>query len=405
MANQIIIEDKLDTMNHLLGSMVRQKMSEAAEVDLEEVAKNVRRGIASEIYDIGDQIIVPWTDTNGTEYQVPFDIVHFGEATLEYGDVVPAMYLQSHYAFPNGVQFDQNEALYYCSEALAAGTYYFTCGESWGSYIVKDKSYCFTLTKDVPKGGQVQIGAASSEIGYCPDKSPDNWRIRTYESSTSTATIEIVELTEGTDGTSLGTWSLYTKYANSGINNMARSSYGYNRWSQSAIRQYLNSTKDKGNWWAPKNNYDRPPIELAALNGFMKGFGEDFLSVIKPIKITSVLNTLSDSAIGTSEDTYDTFFLASLRNENIKEELEGVEGDVWEYWRRATSWTKIPQYHTGAAPITYAMDNHASAQSVRLRSANRGSACSTWVVYASGYVSSYGNATASNRFAPACAIC
>ena len=49
--------------------------------------------------------------------------------------------------------------------------------------------------------------------------------------------------------------------------------------------------------------------------------------------------------------------------------------------------------------ITYAVENHASAQYVRLRSAYRGYASHVWIVYASGHVNSNG-ASHSLRFAP-----
>ena len=80
-----MINAQLDKMNHILGSMVRQKMGDT--VDLEEIGKMVRRGLASELFDIGDQIIVPWKDTAANvEYSVPLDIVHFGNVTLESGE-------------------------------------------------------------------------------------------------------------------------------------------------------------------------------------------------------------------------------------------------------------------------------------------------------------------------------
>lgn len=398
-----MINAQLDKMNHILGSMVRQKMGDT--VDLEEIGKMVRRGLASELFDIGDQIIVPWKDTAANvEYSVPLDIVHFGNVTLESGEEVPGMYLQWHYCTPFGVQFDQNEAFWYCTEALAAGTYYFTCGNSWGNNIVSGKSYQFTLTNEVPVGGQLQLGLANSEVGACPDQSPSNWRVRVYKDATTIEPTEILTLTEGTEGTDLGTWSNTTLFGINGLNNMQRSSYGYNRWAQSGIRQFLNSKADKLKWWTAQNVYDRAPNELQTKNGFMSGFSDEFLAQLKPIKITTALNTVSDSGIGTTEDTYDTFFLASKRNENLKEQLSGVEGDVWDYWVRATKGVKPNDYQDYAAPITYAVDNHNSAQTVRLRSASRGGSRITWSVSSSGGVSS-GYATVSYRFAPACVIC
>lgn len=43
-----------------------------------EIRKIVQAGKASEVYNIGDQIVVPWTDVaTGQKYEAVGDIVHF----------------------------------------------------------------------------------------------------------------------------------------------------------------------------------------------------------------------------------------------------------------------------------------------------------------------------------------
>ena len=76
------------------------------------------------------------------------------------------------------------------------------------------------------------------------------------------------------------------------------------------------------------------------------------------------------------------------------------EGEYHEYWKRKSGATSpLAQYGTYPQMITYAVENHTSAQNVRLRSAYRGSAYNTWLVSSSGGVA---HTTASNayRFAP-----
>lgn len=402
MSNYRLLTDKTgQDIVRMLGIMVSENIE--ATQNLHEIHKIVESGLAPSVFSIGDQLNIPWSDGTN-QYTVPIDITNFEEVTLSDGEKVPGMILQWHYCTPFGIQFDQNEALYYANEAIPAATYHFTCGNSWGSNIVSGKSYQFTLASEVPKGGQIQIGLENSEVGACPDQNPANWRIRTYASQTETTPLEILTLTEGASGEDLGTWSSSTIFASSGLNNMQRSSYGYNRWSQSAVRQYLNSHDAKGAWWKPQNVFDRPPIELASQRGFLAGFNDDFLSIIKPVKVTTALNSVSDTEIGTAEDTYDTFFLPSKRNMNLKEQLANVEGDIWEYWLRATNGLKPNDYENYAAPITYAINAKTSPQTVRLRSANRGYASNTWNVYSYGFVTS-SSATNSYRFAPACVIC
>lgn len=394
-------DESIQETNRLLRLLVRENLNITY---YKQIQRIVRERKAKDIFNPGDQISVPWKDSSGKIYDMPFDIVHFGDVQLMDGSVVPGMYLQSHYAIPFGVQFSQNEAFWYCNEELAAGTYNVTMGNSWGNNVVSGKTYMFTLTQNVPVGGQLQFGLINSEIGALPDQDPSNWRVRVYTDNTTVTPTEIVTVEEGTDGTSLGVLSSSTKFASSGLNNMQRASYGYNRWSFSAVRQFLNSDKPKNQWWTPPASvYTRPPIQLSTVDGFMRGFEKEFLDILRPVKVTTALNTVSDSIFGDREDTYDTFFLASKRNQNLNEQLNGVEGDIFDYWLEATNGVKPADYTDGAAPITYALENHNSPQHVRLRSAIRGTAYYTWYVYSSGGVSNR-YATTSHRFAPVCVI-
>ena len=407
-----LLVEGLARQNLLLTHLVSATAQATPVATLNEIHQIVQSGEAANVFAIGDQIMLNYNDGTN-DYVLPWDIVHFDDVTLQDGETVPGMYIQSHYAM-QGVQFDQNEGFYVVpASGLAAGTYYITMGNSWGSNVVSGKSYYFTLTESYTEGDILQFGTASDEIGALPDKAPSAWRVKTYKVSGSTpaglaaSPTETLTVTEGTSGTSLGTLSSSTKYATSGVNNMQMASYGYNRWSQSAMRQFLNSSAAVGSWWTPQNPYDRRPTQLATFRGFMAGFDEEFLNIIKPVKVTTALNTVSDSEIGTSEDTYDIFFPASLEQEYIVPPLSGVEGDYWEYWKRRLGLT-TPQ-GTGAANakanhIRYAYDAKTSAQTCRLRSAIRGNAYNTWTVATTGSADT-GHATSSSRCAPACVIC
>ena len=46
----------------------------------------VQSGNASQVFNYGDQIILPWTDkAPGKTYECPLDVVHFGDVTLADG--------------------------------------------------------------------------------------------------------------------------------------------------------------------------------------------------------------------------------------------------------------------------------------------------------------------------------
>ena len=371
-----------------------------------QIQKIVQDGKAQEYFQIGDQIITTWKPNANTVYEMPWDVVDFGPVTDGDGNVHQnAMWLQSHYGLP-GVQFSGNNAFYVPTAKLNPGTYYFTLGNGWGTHCVAGKIYEFTLTKEVPANGQLVLGTASSNTSGLPDTAPTNWRVRTFSNGFQNTPTEIVALTEveSSDGTDLGTLSSSTKFATSGMNNMQRAAYGYNRWSVSAIRQWLNSAADVEGWWTQQYAHDHRPDQLATMRGFEAGLPADFLAIIKPVKMVTALNTVSDSEIGTSEETIDRFFLPSLQQEFIAPQLADVEGTRFEYWYERLGGVQHAQGGTRPEHIRYAIENHTSAQHVRLRSAHRGYAIFTWSVHSSGNANYYDSATYAYRPVPACAI-
>ena len=401
-----LIVEGLARQNLLLSELVSASAQATPVATLNEIHRIVQAGEAPNVFGYGDQILVNWND--GTNDNViPFDIVHFGDVQLEDGETRPGMFIQSHYAM-QGVQFDASEAIFVASEALPAGNYYFTIGTTWGSHCVSGKSYTFTTTKEVPAGGQIMVGKNNDWWTWgAPDVAPTSWKVHTFSSPSDTTPLESnLALSEGTTGTSLGSIASTAKYSQSGVNNLQRAAYGYNRWSQSANRKYYNSSAASGSWWSPSNPFDRSPQQLSTVRGFMAGFDEEFLNILNPVKVTTLLNTVSDTDIGASENTYDTFFLSSLEQEYIAPQAYG-EGDYWEYWKQRLGLSS-PQVQGGgganARHIRYGYDAKTTAQTVRLRSANRGYASYTWNVYTTGNAG-YGNATGDNRGCPACVIC
>ena len=286
------ILEELKTQNIMLGIMAG--VQSGAIEDLDTIGKIVRSGKADKTFTVGDQFIVPWKDkVRNIKYDVPINVTHFGNVTLKDGEEVPGMFVQWDLCTADEVQFDNYEAFFATEEGLDPGTYYITMGFGWGTNVVKDKSYKFTLTKQVPAGGKLR--------GFyrAPDTNPSTWTVESYENALLESKIETVQVTEGTDGTFLGT---FTATGDDNLNSLHRVAYGYNRWGHSAVEQYLNSAADIGGWWKPKNKFDMAPDQLTTLPGFMSGFDEDFLSIISPIKVTTALNTVTDISIGESED-------------------------------------------------------------------------------------------------------
>lgn len=346
-------------------------------------------GNASKAFNIGDLISEPWTDTvTNVSYDNPWRVNHFSDEEDQSGNTVSGMWLQTKYTHPFGVQFSHQRAFYACPDGLSAGTYYITLGASWGNNAVSGNSYYFTLTQDVEAGGRL--------AGFygMPDQSSSNWKVYSYGADGITLN-ETVSVTQGTTGTNLGTLALSTRSGN--LNSMQETAYGHNRWSVSALRQYLNSSETKGNWWTPQDEWDIAPDQLATKDGFLCGMDEEMLANIMPVKTTTYVNTVNDG--GGADVTYDKIIIPSLEQMYITPQISG-EGDPQEYWQllNGTS-TKWAQYGTYEILKQYSVSNKTSSRYCRLRSADRGNAYYTWSVNSSGYVS-YNHASYAYAFEP-----
>lgn len=366
----------------------------------------VRAGLAARYFAYGEQVTEKWKQDNDHEYDYEQDVVAFHDVENAQGQTVPGLWLQSHWGLP-GVQFDAAEALMYAKVAVEAGTsFHFTTTGALND--VPAGTFQFTLAEGLPAGGQATLV-----------KNGTAWRIVTYSGPNSTTAIETVDCVSGTDGTDLGSIqdvsntlmqvgkkaSELPSDATVVINHGSITQYGYNRWSQSAIRQWLNSDANVGEWWSAQNVFDRPPTQLSTLRGFLAGLPADFLEIVKPVKVVTALNTVTDG--GGNEITYDRFFLPSLEQEYIAPQVSNVEGAYWPYWKERLGLTSPQAQGSGGANakhIRYAIENHASAQAVRLRSAYRASVVNTWYVGTSGTANGY-HAPSAIRPAPACVIC
>ena len=389
----------MNKQNALLEALAADKMQQISN-SWSQVANLVRSGYASYVYNFGDIFKDKWIDTaaDNKEYDnYKWHVAHFGNYALQDGETVPGMTIQAHYAHPFGVQFSHQRAFLKCDTELAVGDYYFVIETKWGNNVAAGDIVSFTLTKPVPAGGRI------SGCYGAPDQAKSNWRIYTWAADGKTKVEDSITPTFTATGTNLGTMKLNKRNGN--LNSCQEMAYGWNRWKTSALRQYLNSSATKGNWWTAQDEWDIAPNELASRDGFLTGMPADLLDAIKPVKIVTYPNTVNDDSAGNTPDvTYDKVFLPALEQIYVNPQKSG-EGDAWEYWKRvAGTTTPLAQWGTYPQMITYAVENTSSAQFVRLRSAYRGYAHNTWNVSSSGYVSGNG-ASYSYRFAPACVIC
>ena len=348
-------------------------------MDWQKVRTLIANGVGESAFAIGTQLIEKWTDTaDSKEYDMPWQVNHFEDMTLEDGEVVPGMWLQTHYCLPFGVQFSHQRAFLACPDGLAAGTYHFDFAKAWGNNVKPGISYQFTLTKPVEKGGRL-AGCYGA-----PDTAPTSWKVYSYGANGVTLN-ETVNVTVGSSGTDIGTIP-YEK-RNGNINSIQEMAYGWNRWKTSALRQWLNSNKPKGQWWTPQDAWDICPDQLANKDGFLCGMPEQMLNSLKKVKVSTFANTVNDE--GVQDITYDYVTLPSLGQIHAQTQIAG-EGDPHTYWKRKSG-KSSPHvwYQDDPNMITYSVSNKTSAQYVRLRSAGRYNANHSWGVTSSGSIYGY----------------
>ena len=189
-----------------------------------------------------------------------------------------------------------------------------------------------------------------------------------------------------------------------------RKSYGSNRYSQSAIRQWLNSDAAAGSWWTAQSATDVAPDYAATLPGFLAGFSVGFTELLSAIKVQTATADVDSNVVDT---TYDKVWLPSkeelysvVDTTNPSVNISGVEGPYWEYWKTRMG-TSSPaadnDSSTDPKRITYPVGDPTSPHFVWLRSASRSYSCHVWLLGTRGHLY-YDGARNTCRAAPACAI-
>ena len=353
----------------------------------EQVVLAIKSKLYKEMYAVGDKFSNIWKDTNNSnkEYDNPLRINHFEDGLeLEDGTTVNGMWLQTVYAHLKGVQFSHQQAFYVSGDGMVAGTYCVGFDYTWGDkgYVTKGDYWNFTLTKDVPAGGRL--------AGFygAPDQPQTNWRVYVYSADGKTVLETVSAINKGQEGTLLG---VMTAYGDENLNGIQQMAYGDNRYATSAIRQYLNSDKPKGEWWTAQTKWDIAPDQLSQIDGYLCGMDPELLAVLKPVKVVTYCNTVTATGQKQVKDiTYDKVTLISLEQMYIEPQAAG-EGEAHEYYKELNGTAKKFQWwQTYEILKTFAVENPTSPQSVRLRSAYRYNACSTWYVGSSGHVDGNG---------------
>lgn len=367
-------KEQMDVMNENLANIAAAVGSQVDISTWEGIQKAVRSGIAKDILPVGTQLAVNHS-VYGTRL---FDVVAHDYLKSVHDENAHTMTIQQHDLLP-GTQFDAPEAFYYAEAELPAGTYNFTLATAFSSWV--EGTYQFTLTKPVPKGGQLAIS------GYA-DAAMTARQVRSYANQTTTTVTESVAIISGSGGTNLGTFG-------EGLNHSHRVSYGSNNYKESAMRQFLNSSAAAGSVWTPQTKFDRPPSWLTSLAGYKNGLDQDFLAVVgKVVLPCSANNTYEAPDIsitkGAKYTLNDEFYLASameIFNTNLD---VADDSKVFPFYEGASNADRI-KYRDGSAAYWWVRTPRSgNAYAVRLTS-------SDGTVYD-------GSAHGADGLAPACTI-
>ena len=384
----LVLDETMQALNHLIAhqnaaiDLIASDKRAAMVTDIGVIANLAKNGELLEVMDYGEQIAMPWRE-GSTEYTPALNLCHESDELLEDGESIHGCFFEWDKTTPTGVPFDEPEAVYYFEGTESAGTYHIPIGTAYGTGWEIGKSIQFTLTEAPAADDQLVV-----ECGTDPANDPTNGRNWKVYAKGGTAVKQSGTTSNGTDGTSLGTIGATNAHTTNGrLNAISRVVYGYNRWSQSFLRQRLNATGLAGTYYTPQNPWDRPPAAASTVDGFLAGYSEDVIRHFKPIKVV----TVACDADGNAEDvTYDRVFLSSLEQMYCVPQFPGKEGEYWEYYKRLLGRTSpAPVYNTYTRLIKYALNSPTSAQYCWRRSAYRGNAYDAWFVYSSGRVSNY----------------
>ena len=393
----IVLDETVQALNHLIAHqnaaidvLAADKRADLV-TNVAGIAELAKNGELLEVMDYGDEIHPEWVEGT-THYNPAMNLCHESDELLEDGESIHGCFFEWDKTIPFGVPFDEPEAIYSFDGTEGAGTFNISIGTAYGTGWLTSKVIQFTLDSAPDENDQLVIDCGANNAND-PTNSR-NWYV--YAKGSTTAK-QSGTTSNGASGTNLGTIGNVNAHTPNGkLNAISRVVYGYNRWSQSGLRQWLNSAAAAGSWWTPQNAWDRPPAVAATKAGFLAGYNEDVRRYFKPIKVV----TVACDADGNAEDvTYDKVFLSSLEQMYCVPQFSGKEGSYWEYYKRLLGRTSpAPTSATYARLIKYGLGT-TSAQYCFRRSAYRSNAGNVWYVSTSGRVGT-ANANTAYRCAP-----
>ena len=293
-----------------------------------------------------------------------------------------------------GFAFDSPEAIICASSAMPAGTYHFNLYKPSNIYYLnaglQNKDVQFTTTVDIPQGGQIMVTTGD----FRNSTSVSDLKLTSYAKGSSVALESNIACVEGTSGTDLG--NANTAANSTKLNSTDRCMYGSNKWTESALRLWLNTNKPANQWWSAQGNFDRPSTNVG-IDSWMYGIANDFLAVIQECATPTTQNWFDG---GTTVTSYDKFFVPS--NSQVYFTASTTEGENWDYY---VLFSDLSSAGTGADSNRIKIGNNGTGSAVYwwTRTPYSGYSGREYVVIPSGARDYYGALTGFSA-APACCV-
>jgi hypothetical protein len=353
-------------------------ISSAAPATWEAFQQAVRAGTIGNYFSVGDQFNVLKGGAN-----LVFDLVDIGSSARNIAANGNAPVDPNYFTrFPNakpvtflmhdviyGVMFDNSEANYQITTEIASGA---KCNISLESDAIAAATYNFTAPSAMVVGGRLRISNATT---------------LQYYATPAAAPVNIAMVAGAADAE-------YISIAGSlsAQNHKQRVIYGSNKYTESAIRQWLNAGGAAGTFWVSKSNYDLAPSWHSTLAGFRNGLDPDLLAVLGETTREVELNTVTDG--GGQATIADNIFLPSRMEIYGSAETAGHKGLQFQSYVGLPDIDKI-KYDTTALSL---------ARHWWMRSPNAGNASTARGVYSVTGALSHNNADGGIGAAAACVI-
>lgn len=339
----------------------------------------------------------PWTFEDGLQHhsitllsRYTLGSVQFDAAQKQYAITADSVWMSMKYL----KYVDANKTLYFVledeSKFVSSRTWKSTNGEYRLIYAI-DRWKIFTTSGNPQVYNWQSVATSPSEHPY---NNATQWttsatiitwhKYFTYNGTTYT------QFTDFTDYQPITQQDTYYERipdgSLGGANN--RKSYGYNRWRDSGVRQWLNSQSAGGTYYIQPHIWDNPSNQMAT-SGFMCGFDQvGFLDNVATVIHQVAVNT-SDSCGGFDTVT-DRFFLPTTTQVGNG---GNAGGTVFQYYTTDAQ----------AKRVKYSYSAKTAGQFWWTAAPNVGTSTYVWLIIPAGSLNSF-NANNSLGSVPACVI-